>query len=251
MIPNTFPSSSPASPSRTVLVTGASGGIGRRLCLAFARDGFWVGVHYFRRRHAAEDTLAELTAAGGEGALFQADIRSRDAVQAMVDDLQCRRGRLDVLLCVAGIAGSHLVVRFPEEDWQRIIETNLSGTYRSMTAAAAVMTTGGGSILVIGSYAGLHGTSGQGAYAASKAGLIGLVQTAAREWGPYNIRVNLICPGWQLTNLAGESYPTADELQDHVLGRVSNLNDVSMTICRLAQLPDVSGQVWNLDSRIV
>lgn len=234
-----------------MLVTGASGGIGRRLCLAFARDGFWVGVHYFSRRGAAEDTVAELMATGGQGAIFQADIRSRDDVQAMVDDLQRRRGRLDVLLCNAGIAASHLVVRCSEEDWQRVIETNLSGTYRSMTTAAPAMMTGGGSIVVIGSYAGVHGTSGQGAYAASKAGLIGLVQTAAREWGPYNIRVNLVCPGWQPTGLAGESYPSADRLQDHVLGRWSNLDDVSRTICRLAQLPDVSGQVWNLDSRIL
>ncbi len=233
-----------------MLVTGASGGIGRRLCLAFARDGFWVGVHYFSRRDAADDTLAELTAAGGQGALFQADIRSRDDVQAMVDDLQRRRGRLDVLVCNAGIAAGHLVVRCPEEAWQRIIDTNLSGTYRSMTAAAAAMMTGGGSILVIGSYAGLYGTSGQGAYAASKAGLIGLVQAAAREWGPHNIRVNLVCPGWHPTGLAGELYPSVDRLQDHVLGRVSDLDEVSATICLLAQLRDVSGQVWNLDSRI-
>ena len=167
-----------------MLVTGASGGIGRRLCRAFARDGFWVGVHYCSRQEAAEETLAELTAAGGQGALFQADIRSGEAVRAMVDDLRRTRGRLDVLLCNAGIAASHLVVRCPEDEWQRIIDTNLSGTYRTMTTAAAGMMTEGGSILVIGSYAGLHGRSGQGAYAASKAGLIGLVQTAAREWGP-------------------------------------------------------------------
>ena len=250
-MPDAHPSASPTSQSRTVLVIGASGGIGRRLCLAFARDGFWVGVHYCTRREAAEASLAAVTAAGGQGALFQADIRSRDSVQAMVDDMWRKRGRLDVLLCNAGVAASHLVVRYPEDDWQRIIETNLSGTYRSMTTAAAVMMADGGSILVIGSYAGLHGTSGQGAYTASKAGLIGLVQTAAREWGPHNIRVNLVCPGWQPTGLAGEFYPSADQLQDHVLGRVSNLDDVSTTICRLAQLPDVSGQVWNLDSRIV
>lgn len=233
-----------------MLVTGASGGIGRRLCLAFARDGFWVGVHYFSRREAAEDTLAEVTTAGGTGALFQADLRSPDAVQAMMVDLRRARSRLDVLLCNAGVAADHLVVRCPEEDWLRMIDTNLSGTFRSMTAAARMMQEGG-SILVIGSYAGLHGTSGQGAYAASKAGLIGLVQTAAREWGPDNIRVNLVCPGWQPTDLAGESYPSADQWQDHVLGRPSNLDDVSATICRLAQLPDVSGQVWNLDSRIL
>ena len=234
-----------------MLVTGASGGIGRRLCRAFARDGFWVGVHYCSRQEAAEETLAELTAAGGQGALFQADIRSGEAVLAMVDDLRRTRGRLDVLLCNAGIAASHLVVRCPEDEWQRIIDTNLSGTYRTMTTAAARLMTEGGSILVIGSYAGLHGRSGQGAYAASKAGLIGLVQTAAREWGPHNIRVNLVCPGWQATGLAGDAYPSADDVQGHVLGRLSNLDEVSETICRLAQLHDVSGQVWNVDSRIL
>ncbi len=235
-----------------MLVTGASGGIGRGLCLAFARDGFWVGVHYGTRREAAEETLAAVTAAGGQGAVFQADIRSRVEIQAMFDAVHARQGRLDVLVCNAGVASSHLVLRCPEDEWLRMIDTNLTGTYRCLAAAAPLMINQAvGSIVVIGSYAGLHGTSGQGAYAASKAGLLGLVQTAAREWGPHNIRVNLVCPGWQPTDLAGESYPTADQLQDHVLGRVTKLDDVSTTICRLAQLPDVSGQVWNLDSRIV
>jgi len=251
-MPDAYASSTPASQSRTVLVTGASGGIGRGLCLAFAREGYWVGVHYGTRREAAEETLAAVTAAGGQGAVFQADIRSRLAVQAMVDAVHARQGRLDVLVCNAGVASSHLVLRCLEDEWLRLIDTNLTGTYRCMIAATPLMIKqAAGSIVVVGSYAGLHGTSGQAAYAASKAGLIGLVQTAAREWGPYNIRVNLVCPGWQPTDLAGESYPTADQLQDHVLGRVSNLDDVSTAICRLAQLSDASGQVWNLDSRIV
>lgn len=237
---------------RTVLVTGGSGGIGRGLCLAFARAGYWVAVHYFRHCEAAEETLALLSEAGGQGGLYQADIRSGQEVQAMFDIIQRQRGRLDVLLCNAGIAAGHLVVTCPGEEWQRIIDTNLTGTYRCMTAAAAAMITqGDGSIVVIGSYAGLQGTNGQGAYATSKAGLLGLVKTAAREWGPHNIRVNLVCPGWQQTGMAGESFPSGQRLRDHVLERVSNLNDVSSTICRLAQLPDVSGQVWNLDSRIL
>ncbi len=114
-----------------------------------------------------------------------------------------------------------------------------------------MMAQGGGAILVIGSFAGLQGTHGQAAYAASKAGLIGLVKTAAREWGRHNIRVNLVCPGWQQTSMAGDSFPTGERLDDHVLGRVSNLADVSRTMCQLAQLSDMSGQVWNLDSRIL
>lgn len=236
---------------RTVLVTGGSGGIGRALCLAFARAGFWVGVHYCRHKESAEKTLAELSVEGGKGAIYQADIRSRVEIQAMIDAVQKRQGRLDVLVCNAGVASSHLVVRCPEDEWQRMIDTNLTGTYRCLTAAAAVMMTqGGGSMMVIGSYAGLHGMNGQAAYAASKAGQVGLVQTAAREWGPHNIRVNLVCPGWQPTALAGDAYPSSDQLSDHVLGHVSNLEDVSRTICHLAQLPGLSGQLMNLDSRI-
>ena len=246
----------PASPSgrerSTVLVTGGSGGIGRALCLAFARAGLWVGVHYGAHKEAAEETLHELSLCGGEGAVYQADIRSRLEIQAMIDAVEERQGRLDVLVCNAGVASSHLVLRCPEDEWLRLIDTNLTGTYRCMAAAAPLMIKqGAGSIIVIGSYAGLHGTTGQGAYAASKAGLVGLVQTAAREWGEHNIRVNLVCPGWQPTALAGAAFPATEELSDHVLGRLSNLQDVSRTICDLAQLPGMSGQIINLDSRIL
>ncbi len=234
------------------MVTGGSGGIGRALCRAFAHAGFWVGVHYGRHKEAAEETLRELSAEGGEGAIYQADIRSGLEIQAMIDAVQERQVRLDVLLCNAGVASSHLVLRCPEDEWLRVIDTNLTGTYRCLAAAAPVMMKqGGGSIMVIGSYAGWHGTSGQAAYAASKAGLVGLVQTAAREWGPHNIRVNVVCPGWQPTALAGDAFPSPEQLGDHVLGRVSDLEDVSRTICHLAQLPGLSGQMINLDSRIL
>ncbi|MBA2487226.1 MAG: SDR family oxidoreductase [Nitrospira sp.] len=236
---------------RTVLVTGGSGGIGRGLCLAFAQAGWWVGVHYFNHVQEAERTLALLSQIERQGALYQADIRVGHEVQAIIDAIERRRGRLDVLLCNAGTASGQLMVTCPEQEWTRIIDTNLTGTYHCMKAAAmSMMTHGGGSIVVIGSYAGLQGTIGQGAYAASKAGLTGLVKTAAREWGPHNIRVNLVCPGRQQTGMTGDSFPSALRLGDHVLKRTSNLDAVARTICQLAQLSDVSGQIWNLDSRI-
>lgn len=238
--------------ARTVLITGGSGAIGRELCRAFARAGWWVGVHYLTHVHEAEQTLALLSQDGGQGALYQADIRSNQAVEAMMKSITERQDRLDVLICNAGTAGGQLVATCPETEWARIIDTNLTGTYQCMKVAAKSMVTqGGGSIVVIGSYAGMQGTKGQGAYAASKAGLAGLVKTAAREWGPHNIRVNLICPGWQQTRMAGDSFPSGQRLGDHVLRRVSNLEDVARTICQLAQLSDVSGQFWNLDSRIL
>jgi 3-oxoacyl-[acyl-carrier protein] reductase len=107
----------------------------------------------------------------------------------------------------------------------------------------------GGSIVVIGSYAGFHGSIGQSAYAASKAGLIGLVHSAAKEWGPGNIRVNLLLPGWQATGLSDGAMPEADAWNGHALGRPPSREEVARTVLHLALLNDVSGQVWNCDSR--
>ena len=81
--------------------------------------------------------------------------------------------------------------------------------------------------------------------------LTGLVKTAAREWGPHNIRVNMVYPGWQQTEMAGDAFLRGRNFSDHVLDRASNLDDVARTICQLAQLADLSGQIWNLDSRIL
>ena len=246
------PSHESLGESRTLLVTGGSGGIGRALCLAFARAGWWVGVHYFEHRREAERTLELVLLAGGQGALYQADIRVSHEIEATMAAILQHRQQIDVVLCNAGTASGHLVVTCPEHEWQRTLDTNLTGTYLCMRAAAkSMLPQGGGSILVIGSYAAFQGVSGQGAYAASKAGLIGLVKTAVWEWGAHNIRVNLVSLGWQQTALAGDAFPPEGHFQDHVLGRASNLDEVAETISRLAQLSDVSGQVWNMDSRIL
>ena len=189
----------PAGESKhAVLVTGASGGIGRAISLAFAAAGWSVGVHYHRNKTAAEDTLTQVVAVGGVGALYEADIRESHAVQQMVE-ASCRQVPVpSVFICNAGIGGSHLLLRQDEEDWAEIVATNLTGTFHCLRAMAPpLLACGGGSIVVIGSHAGFHGSTGQAAYAASKAGLIGLVNTAAQEWGAGNVRVNLLLPGWQ------------------------------------------------------
>src|SRR5437016_12383218 len=187
-----------------VLVTGASGGIGRAISLAFAAAGWSVGVHYHRNKSAAEGTLTQVVAAGGAGALYEADVRESHAVELMVE-ASCRLVPVpSVFICNAGIGGSHLLLRQGEEEWAEVMATNLTGTFHCLRAMAPpLLARGGGSILVIGSHAGFHGATGQAAYAASKAGLIGLVHTAAQEWGAGNIRVNLLLPGWQKTGQIG------------------------------------------------
>ena len=241
----------PASKSKqAVLVTGASGGIGRAISLAFAAAGWSVGVHYHRNKAAAEDTLTQVVAAGGAGTLYEADIRESHAVQQMVETCRRRIPLTSVFVCNAGIGGSSLVLKQREEDWAEILVTNLTGTFHCLRAMAPpLLARGGGSIVVIGSHAGFHGSIGQAAYAASKAGLIGLVKSAAQEWGSQNVRVNLVLPGWQRTALSDGTMPESDGWTDHTLRRPSSIEEVANTVWHLAQLSDVSGQVWNCDSR--
>ncbi len=237
---------------KTVLVTGGSRGIGRAVCLAFARESWSVGIHYRERREEAELTCASVASLGGEGALFQADTRSAEQVRAMTEAFVDCWGRLDVLVCNAGQAVSGLLIRQDVEKWREVIETNLTGTFHCLQAAAVPMLRQrDGSIIVVGSYAAAHGDAGQAAYAASKAGLVGLIRTVAREWGRSNIRLNIVYPGWHKTELAGEAMPDEANLDNHLLGRSPRLEEVAQTIVHLALRRDVSGQVWNLDSRLV
>jgi 3-oxoacyl-[acyl-carrier protein] reductase len=235
-----------------VLVTGASGGIGRAISLAFAAAGWSVGVHYHRNKAAAEETLTQVIAIGATGALYEADIRESHAVEQMLE-ASCRHVPApSVFICNAGIGGSDLLLRQREEDWADVIATNLTGAFYCLRAMAPpLLARGGGSIVVIGSYAGFHGSIGQSAYAASKAGLIGLVHTAAQEWGAGNIRVNLLLPGWQKTELTTGIMPTDNSWNSHALGRPPSREEVAKTVLHLAQLNDVSGQVWNCDSRLL
>ena len=231
-------------------MTGASGGIGRAICLAFAAAGWSVGVHYHRNKAAAEDTLTHVVVAGGAGALYEADIRESHAVQQMMEASCSQVPAPSVFVCNAGIGGSSLVLKQREEDWAEVLATNLTGTFHCLRAMAPpLLARGGGSIVVIGSHAGFHGAIGQAAYAASKAGLIGLVKSAAKEWGSQNIRVNLVLPGWQRTGLSEGTMPESDGWTDHALRRPPSIEEVAQTVLHLAQLSDVSGQVWNCDSR--
>jgi 3-oxoacyl-[acyl-carrier protein] reductase len=168
----------------------------------------------------------------------------------MVELFVKAHGRLDAMVCNAGTAAGQLLIRHRDDEWRRVIETNLTGTFHCIRAAAATMIeTGGGSVIVIGSYTGAHGTTGQAAYASAKAGLLGLVRTAGLEWGSSNIRINLVYPGLHHTGLH-RSGSAGRMLDDHLLGKTPDREEVARTICHLARLNDVSGQVWNLDSRL-
>lgn len=240
----------PPCSDRAVLVTGASGGIGGAVSKAFAQAGWYVGVQYRQNKSAAEAALRSVIEAGGRGDLFQADLREAEAVRQMVGAWLRVAPAPTAFVCNAGIAASSLVARQSEDAWAEVVSINLTGTFHCLRAMApSFLAQGGGSIVVIGSYAGFHGSIGQAAYAASKAGLIGLVKTAAQEWGAKNVRVNLVLPGWHKTALSEGTMPGRDDWGDHALRRPPSVDEVARTVVHLAQLGDVSGQVWNCDSR--
>lgn len=235
---------------QSVLVTGASGGIGRAICRAFAAAGWYVGVHYHRHKAEAAKTLRAVRVTGGTGGLYPADVREAESVRHMVDAFIKKAPQPMAFICNGGIAASSLVLRQCEDEWTEVVQTNLTGTFHCLQSMASpLFAQGGGSIVVIGSHAGSHGSAGQAAYAASKAGLIGLVKTAAQEWGPQNVRVNLVLPGWHQTGLSEAAMPDDHSWPDHALRRPPAIEEVARTIVHMAQLKDMSGQIWNCDSR--
>lgn len=235
---------------RSVLVTGASGGIGQAVSRAFGDAGWYVGVHYYKGKASAEAILGQIERAGGRGALYEADVRDAHSVQQMVRTFLRDSSPPLCFVCASGVGGGHLVVKLHEGEWADVVATNLTGLFHCLRAMAPpLQAQGGGSIVVVGSYAGYQGVAGQAAYAASKAGLVGLVKTAALEWGPDNICVNLVWPGWQPTKLAEGAIRAKETWEDHALRRPPALEEVVRTVLHLAQLKDISGQVWNCDSR--
>jgi 3-oxoacyl-[acyl-carrier protein] reductase len=234
----------------SVLVMGASGGIGQAVSRTLGRAGRHVGVHYHKSKVLAEGILRHLEEAGGNGAIYEADVRDACSVEQMVKAFARNSPPPLAFVCAAGVGGGHLVLTLREDDWAEVVAINLTGLFHCLRAMApALRAQSGGSIVVVGSYAGYQGSAGQAAYAASKAGQLGLVKTAALEWGNDNICVNLVWPGWQNTKLAEEANPGKAGWQDHALRRPPALDEVVRTVIHLTQMKDVSGQVWNCDSR--
>lgn len=184
------------------LVTGGSRGIGRAVCLELARQGAAVAVNYAGNSAAAEETVEQCRALGVEAEAFRADVADPAACDALIAAVKERFGRLDILVNNAGIARDGLLMTAKEEDFTKTLDTNLKGAYFCTKAAAKVMLRQKyGRIVCLSSVVGLRGNPGQTAYAASKAGVIGLVKAAAKELAGRDITVNAVAPGFIETDM--------------------------------------------------
>ncbi|MBI5695512.1 MAG: SDR family NAD(P)-dependent oxidoreductase [Nitrospirae bacterium] len=240
--------------TKVIIITGASRGLGREVALLFGRAGWRVVVNYNTLRVAAEAVAAEVSASGGVGFAYRADVSVPDEAEGMVARTLARFGRVDVLVNNAGVVRPGLVSKLSDADWDATIDTNLKGPFNCIKSVSRVMLRQkSGHIVNVSSILGLRGKAGQAAYAASKAGLIGLTKAAAVELGSRGVQVNAVLPGYMLTDMgAGASgkYRT-EALSDNLLGRFSEPAEVAGFIFHLVGMKAVSGQVFNLDSRVV
>ncbi len=222
---------------KVVLVTGGSRGIGRACALGFARGGATVVISYAGNEAAAKETMDLIANAGGKGKAIRFDVADTKACGEAIDSIVKEFGKLDVLVNNAGISIDGLVMRFKDEDWDKVLDTNLKGAFALMRAATRpMMKAKGGSIVNLTSVVGEMGNAGQVAYSASKAGLIGITKTIARELASRNIRVNAVSPGFIGTDMtAALPEETKAKMMDAIpLARLGSAEDVANAVLFLA-----------------
>lgn len=219
------------------LVTGGSRGIGRAIAERLAADGLAVAVNYAHRADAAEDVVRGIVDRGGSACAVRADVSDAEQVVAMFATVEQELGSVTVLVNNAGITDDGLMLRMGEEQWDRVLATNLTSAYLCTKAALRPMLRAkSGRIVTISSVSGLAGNPGQANYAASKAGVIGFSKSVAKEVGSRGITVNVVAPGFIATDMTDA---LGDEVTDRAveqisLGRLGRPEEVASVVGYLA-----------------
>lgn len=237
---------------RIALVTGAAKGIGRAIALALAADGATVVVNYNGSKERAEQVVEEIKALGADGMAYQCNVADTAKTDAMVKDIIKTYGRLDILVNNAGITRDNLIMKMSEEDFDAVIGANLKGCFNTIKAVSRQMLKQrAGRIINISSVSGILGNAGQANYAASKAGIIGLTKTMARELASRGITVNAIAPGFvdtDMTQVLSDSVKEAATAQIP-LGRFGKPEDIANMAAYLAseKASYITGQIISVD----
>lgn len=223
---------------RNALVTGGSRGIGRAVCLELAARGANVCVNYAGNASAAEKTAEACRALGVESFVCQADVADADAVDKLVKTVLDQFGRVDILVNNAGITRDKLTLQMKEDDFDTVVNTNLKGAFLCMKAVyRSMMKQRYGRIVNLSSVVGLRGNPGQANYAASKAGLIGMSKSIAKELASRNVTVNLVAPGFIDTDMTAVLGAATKEslLKSIPMGRLGQSEDVARAVAFLPE----------------
>ncbi|EHT69875.1 3-oxoacyl-[acyl-carrier-protein] reductase [Staphylococcus aureus subsp. aureus CIG290] len=223
--------------TKSALVTGASRGIGRSIALQLAEEGYNVAVNYAGSKEKAEAVVEEIKAKGVDSFAIQANVADADEVKAMIKEVISQFGSLDVLVNNAGITRDNLLMRMKEQEWDDVIDTNLKGVFNCIQKATPQMLRQrSGAIINLSSVVGAVGNPGQANYVATKAGVIGLTKSAARELASRGITVNAVAPGFIVSDMTDA---LSDELKEQMLtqiplARFGQDTDIANTVAFLA-----------------
>ncbi|GEL06857.1 3-oxoacyl-[acyl-carrier-protein] reductase [Salisediminibacterium halotolerans] len=238
------------------LVTGGSRGIGRAISLEFAKNGMNVAINYAGNEAKAEETAAACRAFGVEAMTVKADVAEQSEAKSMVKTVLDQFGQVDILVNNAGITRDNLIMRMKEDEFDDVIQTNLKGVFNvSQALTRPMMKQRGGRIINISSVVGTTGNAGQANYAASKAGVIGLTKSFARELANRNILVNAVAPGFISTEMTDELTDDTKEalLGEIPLGKLGEPEDVAKVVSVLAGEAGnyMTGQTLHVDGGMV
>ena len=242
--------------NKTVLVTGGSRGIGKEVALKFAENGYNVVINYVSDKTNVEDLKSEFEAKGVKSLIMKADVTDKEAIDELVKQAIEEFGAIDVLVNNAGITKDNLLMRMSEEEFDKVIEINLKGTYIVTKAVTKyMMKKRKGSIINLSSVVGVAGNAGQCNYSASKAGIIGFTKSVAKELASRNIRANAVAPGFIETDMTAV---LSDEIKENIhnqipLKRMGTAKEVANLIYFLGSEESsyITGQVINVDGGMV
>lgn len=238
---------------KVAVVTGSSSGIGREIALTYAQNGAKVVVNYPFEGLAADATqvVEEIKAMGGEAVAIEADVSKFDAAKSLMDEAVKTFGKLDVVVNNAGITRDMLLIRMTEAEFDSVIDVNLKGVFNCTKHASRIMMRTGGSIINMASVVGIAGNIGQCNYAASKAGVIGLTKSAAREFAAKNLRINAIAPGFIVSAMTDKLNESVKEgtMKNIPMSRFGDAKEVANVALFLASdlSSYVTGEVIKVD----
>ncbi|MCR5700523.1 MAG: 3-oxoacyl-[acyl-carrier-protein] reductase [Lachnospiraceae bacterium] len=237
---------------KVALVTGASRGIGKACAITLAGYGATVVVNYNGNKAKADEVVSEIENAGGKAIVYQCDVADFSAVETMMQDVVKEFGRVDILVNNAGITRDGLLMKMSEEDYDAVVDTNLKGTFNCIKhISRQMLKQKGGRIINLSSVVGVYGNGGQVNYSASKAGVIGITKSVAKELGSRGITVNAVAPGFIVTEMTDAIPEDAKkEIADRIaMKRLGDVKDVAETVAFLAsdKASYVTGQVICID----
>lgn len=222
---------------KIVLVTGASRGIGKEIALAFAKEGAYVIVNYSGSEQRAKEVVEKMQAVGGNGEIYQCDVSDGTQVKTMIDSIVERHKKIDIIVNNAGITRDNLLMKMTEKDFDDVIDINLKGAFHtSKSAIRYMMKQRSGKIINISSIVGVVGNAGQINYSASKAGLLGLTKSLAKEVASRGITVNAVAPGFIETEMTAVLSETVVEgmMKNIPLKKFGKPEDIANVVLFLA-----------------